>query len=416
LAAGSGSEHGREVNAASPYAAAVAAERRPGRGRGGHIQLPLDVDEAEDWSALGDDGLALFVRAATSSARNLTDGHITRLAFSRLTVGARRGVAAKLAARLVDAGFWEAEGDGWQVVDWPRYAMTSDEVRAYQARQAAKAPAGGRARASIGERDANGRWIGPGFQPDNQPVSQPTGLAANQPGGQPNASPDTDTDANTVQAVPAEEQSVSLNAEDAGVPVASVGDADAARLPAWALAPRPTDEKEGSGVGVTDPDPVSVGEAGLRVGRRGKRYDPEWPPASEHSVPGWRTTRFDVFRRAWEARGFDDSPTWKQWQVLSRVNEQEPTALARFVAEAPSGLQSNEVIGCVFERLNADPGLRLLIGPAGTAGDAVEESARASGGIETTAPPEEPVAMARSVLAGDLVGDLDDDPVDEEVW
>jgi hypothetical protein len=64
------------------------------------------------------------------------------------------------------------------------------------------------------------------------------------------------------------------------------------------------------------------------------------------------------------ARGFRKPPTQKQWRLLEGVNDRDPAALATLIRDAPDG-QSNEVMGYVFDRINADPRLRgfLAAGP-----------------------------------------------------
>ncbi len=123
----------------------VMSERRSGAVPGGHIRLPLNLDEDEHWSALGDAGLALFVRALAYAARNLTDGAISRRAFQRLTVHLRPKVAAQVVQRLVDVGVWEVTSEGWQIAGWTDFAWSAEQVAAYRATQTAKAAAGGRA-------------------------------------------------------------------------------------------------------------------------------------------------------------------------------------------------------------------------------------------------------------------------------
>ena len=116
----------------------------------------------------------------------------------------------------------------------------------------------------------------------------------------------------------------------------------------------------GQGIGDSAPDPVSR-STGVRTGRKGKRYDPAWSKASEAEWSGWEAPEKAAFRRAWVGRGFRRPPSAEQWALLDDVNRAEPERLARFVAEAPNDLQSNEVIRVVLGHLNEDPLLRRLV-------------------------------------------------------
>jgi hypothetical protein len=64
-------------------------------------------------------------------------------------------------------------------------------------------------------------------------------------------------------------------------------------------------------------------------------------------------------RLAWRGRGFLRPPSERQWTLLEGVNAHDPVRLAALIREAPAeARQSNEVVGYVLSRINADPTLR----------------------------------------------------------
>ncbi len=238
-------------------------------------------------------------------------------------------------------------------------------------------------------RDARGRLT--------SSTDQPVGLADLQPG----PSPDTNTDAHTdgdVDTVVSEtvsptEEKKTFTVDTSGLTVEvaldkrtndflTAGPLAPAGPPVWGpLLNRAT--SDGDAVPTTTPispdgEHAGTGGSGIRIGRRGKRYDPAWPPASGRDIAGWLTDECKTVRIAWEWRGFRRSPSEKQWALLEGVNAAAPEALAALVEEAPAGLQSNEVIAFVLTRLNADPALRPLItaGSAASAQRTAERDAR----------------------------------------
>jgi hypothetical protein len=345
----------------------------------GHIRLPLDFDEDEGWASVGAIGQAIAICALTASARNLTDGYISTITYRRLTVDVTRKHAAQAATGLERIGFWQpVGGGGWQVVRWEQYAFTAEQVDEYRSSQAEKARAGGQARAATATRDGRGRMTS-STEPKSQPSVQPDGLDTHQPVHQPESSPDTDTDADTGFRPRASgprtrgDDSFSDigNEEEATEARSSASrssdgrdDEDLSSVPRAAGPPDgPPGIATGGGIGDPVPDPVST-PTGVCIGRRGRRYDSTWPKASEAAVSGWETERCDAARQAWEAHGFRKPPTQKQWRLLEGVNDRDPITLAALIRDAPAG-QSNEIVGCVLRRINADPRLRgfLAAGP-----------------------------------------------------
>lgn len=81
---------------------------------------------------LSDAALALWVRAGSYCAQQLTDGHVTRAALRML------GGNHDAAVELVIAGLWdEAEGgNGWVFHDWDDYQPTREQVMEQRAKEA----------------------------------------------------------------------------------------------------------------------------------------------------------------------------------------------------------------------------------------------------------------------------------------
>lgn len=73
---------------------------------------------------LSEGAVALWVRAGSWSAQNLTDGHVPKAAVRLL------GAKAAAASELVAAGLWHANGDGWVFHDWHAYQPSRAEVLA----------------------------------------------------------------------------------------------------------------------------------------------------------------------------------------------------------------------------------------------------------------------------------------------
>lgn len=274
-----------------------------------------------------------------------------------------RGAGRKIAERLVQHGFWTVVPDGWQISNWTTFAWSAEQVAAHRATQAEKASAGGLARAASAQRDAGGRWAGAAHQPEDQPA----GLDDRQPDSSPDTDADTDADAVVEEVVPpplrtdsgiATDHVVSSTTDSTdGLPLdeddEEVTESGAAGRPTPPVSPPVSARVSGGHGRERQPD--------IRVGRRAKRYDPAWREASEPFHGGWRLPEKAAFRRVWEWRGFERPPSEKQWALVDEVNRVEPETLARLVEEAPTGLQSNEVIGWVLHRLNADPRRRGLV-------------------------------------------------------
>lgn len=80
--------------------------------------------------------LALWVRAGSWSAAQLTDGRVPRSALAML------GGKPATAAALVTAGLWAVDGaDGWRFHGWEDYQPTRATVEAERAATAARVAA-----------------------------------------------------------------------------------------------------------------------------------------------------------------------------------------------------------------------------------------------------------------------------------
>lgn len=73
--------------------------------------------------ALPAPSLALWVRAGSWSAQQMTDGVVPRTALPML------GAKPKDAAVLVDVGLWETTDVGWRFHDWDAYQPTRAQIR-----------------------------------------------------------------------------------------------------------------------------------------------------------------------------------------------------------------------------------------------------------------------------------------------
>lgn len=76
--------------------------------------------------------LALWVRAGSWSAQQLTDGNVPTVVLAML------GGTSKLAAALVNAGLWETTSEGWRFHDWHTYQPTRAQVAADREASAAR--------------------------------------------------------------------------------------------------------------------------------------------------------------------------------------------------------------------------------------------------------------------------------------
>lgn len=95
--------------------------------------------------ALPAPAVALWVRAGSWSAQQLTDGHVPRSALAIL------GAKPRDAAHLVTAGLWTTEAEGWRFHDWKEYQpsradvaerreRTAEKVRSWRERKRASNP------------------------------------------------------------------------------------------------------------------------------------------------------------------------------------------------------------------------------------------------------------------------------------
>jgi hypothetical protein len=75
---------------------------------------------------VGPDGVALFLEGLCHAAKFLTDGLLPREDVERMRLVKRPLVSA---AKLVEVGLWEAEGDNFRIHDYHDYNPTSQEVR-----------------------------------------------------------------------------------------------------------------------------------------------------------------------------------------------------------------------------------------------------------------------------------------------
>ncbi len=351
--------------------------RKRRRHPGGHIELPINLDEDPRYLALGPLGFTLLASAMARSARTLTDGYISPAAFKSLTADApyTRRVREDVARKLDAWGFWvRIPGGGYRILDFDRFAMPAAEVAAFRAGQAAKAQLGGQARAAADPPRDRGRFVidaGPN-QPTHRPEHQPDGLDNDQPVSQPpdepGASPDTDADTG-VDAVLEEaaplpnlhpHSSTAQRAEeDRGK--SSYPSTGSESLVGFQRGALPPSALPVSSILSPSANERTARNAGIRTGRRGKRYDPTWAPHSAPIERAWDRPELSLFREAWEARGFRRPPTERQWPYLRGVNYLDPEALATLVRDAPQGAQSNDVIKDVLRHINAAPRLKAML-------------------------------------------------------
>jgi hypothetical protein len=117
-------------------------------------------------------GRELFLAGLLYSARNLTDGRITRTDLKLVAIEA--GVdGRKWARRLVEVGLWDVvDDDTWQVHDYSDYQRSRADVEALHERRAAAGSKGGKvaARARRGRDAAETRYAS---RPDPHPATHP---------------------------------------------------------------------------------------------------------------------------------------------------------------------------------------------------------------------------------------------------
>lgn len=80
----------------------------------------------------GDRALGLWTRAGSYSMAYLTDGLITRDALRNLR-GSRTD-----AQRLVDAGLWDPDPEGWRFHDWLSWQPSRDSIETRRAANATR--------------------------------------------------------------------------------------------------------------------------------------------------------------------------------------------------------------------------------------------------------------------------------------
>ena len=90
----------------------------------------------------GLEALGLHMLAMSHCGAYGQDGHV-----APWFVGQKAGgKAEKLAARLVESGLWEVNGDGWFIHDWAEYNPSAEELEAKRAKRSADAKAAAYAR------------------------------------------------------------------------------------------------------------------------------------------------------------------------------------------------------------------------------------------------------------------------------
>lgn len=75
---------------------------------------------------VGPDGVALFLEGLCHAAKFLTDGALPKADVERMRLVRKPMVTA---AKLVEVGLWEVDGDGYRIHDYHDYNPTSQEVR-----------------------------------------------------------------------------------------------------------------------------------------------------------------------------------------------------------------------------------------------------------------------------------------------
>jgi hypothetical protein len=75
---------------------------------------------------VGPDGVALFLEGLCHAAKFLTDGALPKADVERMRLVRKPMVTA---AKLVEVGLWEVDGDGYRIHDYHDYNPTSREVR-----------------------------------------------------------------------------------------------------------------------------------------------------------------------------------------------------------------------------------------------------------------------------------------------
>jgi len=90
----------------------------------------------------GLEALGLHMLAMSHCGQYSPHGHVAP-EFVKEKGGAK---GTKLAARLVESGLWEINGNGWIIHDWVQYNPTPEQVEVERARRSAAGKAGAEAR------------------------------------------------------------------------------------------------------------------------------------------------------------------------------------------------------------------------------------------------------------------------------
>ena len=107
------------------------------------LYVKLDVEYASDPKVLraGAHAELLYVRSLAFAKRRLDDGHIDAVQLPHLCLGIP-GNPSRHAQALIDAGLWEANGDGWNITAWLKHNKTRAAIEE-QAKRKAEAGAKG---------------------------------------------------------------------------------------------------------------------------------------------------------------------------------------------------------------------------------------------------------------------------------
>ena len=106
------------------------------------VKLDDSLDEHRKVRKAGLEALGLHLRALSHAGKEMDDHIEPEWVEER---AGRRGT--KLAARLVEVGLWEANGNGWLIHDYHDYNPTREEWEAERAK-----------RSAAGKRAACARW------------------------------------------------------------------------------------------------------------------------------------------------------------------------------------------------------------------------------------------------------------------
>lgn len=94
-------------------------------------------------SHAGLEALGLHLLAMSHTAAYRGEGHVPS-AFPKEKAGSK---GSRLARRLVEAGLWEVNGDGWMIHDWLQYNPSNAEADAVADAKRRAGRASGRSRA-----------------------------------------------------------------------------------------------------------------------------------------------------------------------------------------------------------------------------------------------------------------------------